>query len=498
MVMSAGVDATGDLDLQRADLVLQFQRLEMGGDFLCHRDRPRRGQGAVIHAGAGDDIAEQPGIGGGQPVRAQHRVQRGQIGAVHMRQDDILLVADADFAVAIGLGQVRKGAHLVAGGIARRGPVRLQADGDDGMGRVAVGVQVGIGPGAKHRVGLTGGVIRAVVCLLQIRAFEHGADPGQVQHGFSGVEIRAQFGEPGIDQLADLLDPVFMHRDLDPRLVFVVAPAKQVVGADHGLEIRQQVGHRQEVAQHFADHRRAAQTAADDHLKPDRAVLADHAQADVMRAGHGAVDLGSGHRHLELARQELELGVVGGPLADQFGIGARIGDLVGCGAGEMVRSHVADRVARGLDGVQPDLGQRIQHVRHIGQARPVILDVLAGGEMAIALVPAIRDVGQHAHLARVQGPVGNRHAQHVGMQLQIQAVHQPQRPEFVLGQAAVKPAFHLRAELPVAFGQECVVKVIIAIHGAILWPWLACHAHSSRGRACGTPRENGWGRAPLR
>jgi hypothetical protein len=39
---------------------------------------------------------------------------------------------------------------------------------------------------------------------------------------------------------------------------------------------------------------------------------------------------------------------------------ARIGDLVGGSAGEMVRGHVADAVARGLDGVHLDLGQLFQ------------------------------------------------------------------------------------------------------------------------------------------
>jgi hypothetical protein len=34
MVMAAGVDAAGDLDLQRADLMLQLQRLEMVAKFL--------------------------------------------------------------------------------------------------------------------------------------------------------------------------------------------------------------------------------------------------------------------------------------------------------------------------------------------------------------------------------------------------------------------------------------------------------------------------------
>ena len=117
------------------------------------------------------------------------------------------------------------------------------------------------------------------------------------------------------------------------------------------------------------------------------------------------------------------------PLAQDLGIGTRIGDLVGGSAGEMVGGDVADAVARCLDGVHLDAGEIGQDLRHVGQRRPVVLDVLARGEMAVALVVFAGDVGQHAHLLRVQRAVGDGDAQHVGVQLQIDAVHQPQRPE---------------------------------------------------------------------
>ncbi len=56
--------------------------------------------------------------------------------------------------------------------------------------------------------------------------------------------------------------------------------------------------------------------------------------------------------------------------------------------------------------------------------------------MAIATVILVRDVCQHVHLARIERAVGDRDAQHVGVELQVEAVHQPQRPELVLRQLA--------------------------------------------------------------
>ena len=51
------------------------------------------------------------------------------------------------------------------------------------------------------------------------------------------------------------------------------------------------------------------------------------------------------------------------PLAQDLGLGARIGHLVGGGTGEVVGRDVADAVAGGLDGVHLDGGQLGQDVR---------------------------------------------------------------------------------------------------------------------------------------
>ena len=135
------------------------------------------------------------------------------------------------------------------------------------------------------------------------------------------------------------------------------------------------------------------------------------------------------------------------PLPEDLGVGAGIGDLVGGDAGEMVGGDVADAVARSLDRVHLDARQFGEDVGRVLQRRPVELDVLPGGEVAVAAVVFARDLGELAHLARVQRSVGDGDPQHVGVELQIEPVHQPQRTELLFGELARQSAGDLAAEL---------------------------------------------------
>ena len=136
------------------------------------------------------------------------------------------------------------------------------------------------------------------------------------------------------------------------------------------------------------------------------------------------------------------------------------------------------------------VGQLGQDVRRVLQLDPVELDVLARGEMAVALVVAARDVRQLAHLPRRQRAVGNGDAQHVGVELQIEAVHQPQRLELVLGQLAGEAAVHLVAELRDALVDEGLVVVVVAVHRAA-----TCGPPPRSPSAGGRTRGGCWGRA---
>ncbi len=111
-----------------------------------------------------------------------------------------------------------------------------------------------------------------------------------------------------------------------------------------------------------------------------------------------------------------------------------------------------------------DACQFFQDGGRIGKARPVVLDILTGGEVAIATIVLAGNVGQHPHLPRVQRSIGDCNAQHVGMQLEINAVHQTQWLERIFGQLTGQAALHLIAKLLHATFYESVVELVITVH----------------------------------
>ena len=85
-----------------------------------------------------------------------------------------------------------------------------------------------------------------------------------------------------------------VHEDLDARLVLVVAPALQIVDAQDGLQVAEQVGLGQIVADQLGDDGRAALAAADVDCEAQPAVgEALQLQADVVHLDGGAVVLGA-------------------------------------------------------------------------------------------------------------------------------------------------------------------------------------------------------------
>ncbi len=122
-----------------------------------------------------------------------------------------------------------------------------------------------------------------------------------------------------IDLLGELLDAELMHQNLDARLVDVVAAAVLVVDAQDRLDVTQDIAAVHKRLDRLADERRAAETAADQHLKTGFAVgIPVQAQADVVDLDRGAVVLGRSDRDLELARQEREFRMQRGVLAQDF------------------------------------------------------------------------------------------------------------------------------------------------------------------------------------
>ena len=66
VVMAAGIDAAGNLDLEIADFGLAGWFGKLARDLLRDRDRTGIGQGAEIEARAADHIGDQPGIAVGK------------------------------------------------------------------------------------------------------------------------------------------------------------------------------------------------------------------------------------------------------------------------------------------------------------------------------------------------------------------------------------------------------------------------------------------------
>src|SRR3546814_17624603 len=83
------------------------------------------------------------------------------------------------------------------------------------------------------------------------------------------------------------------------------------------------------------------------------------------------------------------------------------------GARILVGGDVADALAAGLDRVHLDRRQLSEDVGRVLQLDPVILQVLARREMAIAAILFARDLGQLAKLARIERAIGNGAAPHI-------------------------------------------------------------------------------------
>ena len=257
----------------------------------------------------------------------------------------------------------------------------------------------------------------------------------------------------------------FVDQDLDARLVLVVAPAIAVVHEQARFRIGNHLIERQEFTDHRPDHRGAAHAAARIELRSQfPGGVLHQLDADIVQPHRRAVSLAGDYRDLELARQGQELGVEAGPLAQQLRIRAGVHHFVGRGSGILVGTDVADAVAAGLDRVHLHRGEIGQDVRRIFQLDPVVLDVLARGEVAIAAVILVRDIPQHRHLRRIQRAVRHRDAQHVGMQLKVKPVLQAQGAELLFRQAAVEAAAHLIAEFGDAGINHRLVILVVLVH----------------------------------
>ena len=118
---------------QLADEALALEIGETLRDRLRDRNGARRRQRAIVEPRAGDDVADEPGVGGGKARRLEIAPQSEEIILLHMRENDVLLMADAQFAEAVFVRRIGERAHLRGSGVARNAADRLQRDRDDGV-----------------------------------------------------------------------------------------------------------------------------------------------------------------------------------------------------------------------------------------------------------------------------------------------------------------------------------------------------------------------------
>ncbi len=106
MMVTAGVDAARNFDLQRADLVLAISAAEALGKVLRDRDRTGIGQGTIIEAGARDDVRSQADVGVGETDFHQFLIHGKQVRLLYVRQHQILHVGNAQLAKAVLVREV--------------------------------------------------------------------------------------------------------------------------------------------------------------------------------------------------------------------------------------------------------------------------------------------------------------------------------------------------------------------------------------------------------
>ena len=213
-------------------------------------------------------------------------------------------------------------------------------------------------------------------------------------------------------------------------------------------------------------------------------------QAHIVPSGGGAVFAGAADGDFEFARQKSELRVQGAPLAHDFCIGAGVDDFIHRHTGTFIRGDVAYAVATGLYAVHIHTCQQVHHVGAFLQRYPVVLQVLAGGEMGIAItqrgcsnatdgvlfglrfleqgvcgtVVFAGDTGQDPQLGAAQFTIRHSHPQHGRIALHIPTVLQAQGFELVFTQLTVQAAGELIAKLCSAFFDETAVEVGVLVH----------------------------------
>src|SRR5438132_193098 len=277
--------------MRRPALMSRINPLPEGIDADAgHRDWARVGQAAVVGAGAGDDVGDQLDVGRGAPDFLERPPQRRKITLGNMRQRQILLMADANLAETVALGEIGDGVHLLRGGIAGRPSLGLERERHDGIaGELVVGDGI-VEPNAEA-------VVRARLCQFGGVVLEGLVAGIAKSRGDIGDHRRVERERAVLDRLPLLLDfarkflrTELVDEDLDAGLVDIVAPAVLVVGAHDRLDVAEQITLGQEGFDGLAEEGGATEPPANHNLEAGLAdAVAVHVQADVVNLHRGAI-----------------------------------------------------------------------------------------------------------------------------------------------------------------------------------------------------------------
>src|SRR5262249_9826844 len=225
VMVTAGVDAAGDVDVQPSEIASQIKILEAARDFFGHRDRARVGQAAVVETGARDDVGDEIDVGRGDADFVERAPQRRKIVLGDVRKRQILLMPHANLAETVTLRKIGDGVHLLRGGIAGRRSLGLERERDDSIaGELVVADRI-VEPNAeavvRARLRQLGRIVRERLIVGIAKSRRDIGDHGGVERERAVLD-RLPFL---LDLARKFLRAELVDQDLDACLVDVVAPA---------------------------------------------------------------------------------------------------------------------------------------------------------------------------------------------------------------------------------------------------------------------------------
>src|SRR5881394_1541541 len=212
VVMSAGVHAARDVEVELADVEQVVEVVEATLDRLRDRDRLGVGERAEVPARTGDDVGEQADVRRGEAESARFAPELDQLVLAHVGEDQVLLVRDAQLGERIAVGEIGDRLHLVGADVARRHTGLLQRQRHRGIAAHLVRMDVALQPGGEAREAPEAVqiLVGELLVLGTRKALRDALDFGGGQRRGRMLEVRPL----GVDLRAEALDAALLHKDL--------------------------------------------------------------------------------------------------------------------------------------------------------------------------------------------------------------------------------------------------------------------------------------------